>query len=82
MALSVILPHQGDTVKTCRLLEWTVQEGQTIAAGDTLCEVETDKAVIEVEAPAGGVVLKTFFEVDQQVPVGAEIALIGDSEEA
>jgi pyruvate dehydrogenase E2 component (dihydrolipoamide acetyltransferase) len=77
MATEILMPRQGNTVESCLLLEWKKQEGESVAAGEVLCEVETDKAVFEVEADSDGTVLKRFFEEGADVPVLTPIAVIG-----
>ncbi len=72
------MPRQGNTVESCIILEWKKQEGDSIQEGEVLCEVETDKATFEVEAEAGGTVLKQFFEEGADVPVLTPIAVIGE----
>ena len=59
------------------LVRWLKQEGEEIARGDAIAEIETDKAVIEMEAYASGVVLKTVAAEGSIVPVGDTIAFIG-----
>jgi len=75
------MPRQGQSVETCRLIEWKKKEGEAVRSGEVLCEVETDKAVFEVEAPAAGCLLKTFYPQGADVPVLARIALIGEQGE-
>ncbi len=77
MATEVLMPRQGNTVESCVILEWKKEEGNSISEGDIICEVETDKAAFEVEAPASGTVLKKFFEEGDDVPVLTVIAAIG-----
>jgi pyruvate dehydrogenase E2 component (dihydrolipoamide acetyltransferase) len=81
MATPVILPRQGQSVETCLLIEWRVQPGETVAEGDILCEVETDKASFEIEAPCAGTLLAHFFPEDADVPVLTNIAAIGEAGE-
>jgi len=81
MAQQVLMPKQGNSVETCILLEWKKEEGDTIAAGDIICEAETDKATIEVESTADGVLLKKLYAVDDEVPVQVPIAVIGQQGE-
>lgn len=81
MAQQVLMPKQGNSVETCILLEWKKEEGDTVAAGDILCEAETDKATIEVESTADGVLLKKLYAVDDEVPVQVPIAVIGQQGE-
>ncbi|TFG61650.1 MAG: 2-oxo acid dehydrogenase subunit E2 [Spirochaetales bacterium] len=78
MAFQVLMPRQGNTVESCIILEWKKQEGDTIKSGDIICEVETDKAAFEVEAPADGTLLKIFFNSGDDVPVLTPIAAIGN----
>lgn len=59
------------------LAEWLVAESGEFAGGDALATVETDKALVEVEADAAGVVLKALVEPGSQVEVGAPIAVLG-----
>ncbi|MBI9101802.1 MAG: 2-oxo acid dehydrogenase subunit E2 [Spirochaetales bacterium] len=81
MAVSVLMPKQGNSVESCVILDWVKKEGDSVAPGEVLCEAETDKATIEIESPAGGILLKTFFDVDADVPVQTMIAVIGEAGE-
>ncbi|GAB4223367.1 MAG: dihydrolipoamide acetyltransferase family protein [Spirochaetales bacterium] len=77
MATEVLMPRQGQTVESCVILEWKKKEGDQVQKGETLCEVETDKAVFSVEAPEDGTVLKVLFPEGADVPVLTPIAYIG-----
>ena len=77
MAVEVNMPRQGQSVETCLILEWKKKTGERVKIGDILCVVETDKASFEVEAPAEGELLKTFFEQGEDVPVLSLIAVLG-----
>lgn len=77
MAITVVMPRQGNTVETCIILGWKKREGDEVKEGETLCEVETDKATFEVESPGEGVVLKVLHPEGAEVPVLAPIAVIG-----
>jgi pyruvate dehydrogenase E2 component (dihydrolipoamide acetyltransferase) len=61
-----------------RLVEWKKQEGDPVAVGDVLAEVETDKAVMELVARAGGTLLKHIVEAGATVPVSEPVAVIGE----
>jgi pyruvate dehydrogenase E2 component (dihydrolipoamide acetyltransferase) len=65
-----------------RLVEWKKNEGDAVAVGDVLAEVETDKAVMELVARAGGTLLKQVVPAGTTVPVSEPVALIGDPGEA
>lgn len=77
MATPVVMPKQGQTVESCIITAWKKKVGDQVAEGEALCEVETDKALLEVECPASGTVLALFFEVGDEVPVLTNIAAIG-----
>src|SRR6056297_2350005 len=81
MAESILMPKQGNTVESCIILEWKKEEGQAISEGEILCEVETDKATIEVESTATGTLLKRLYGVDVDVPVQVPIAIVGEQGE-
>lgn len=78
MAEKVLMPKQGNSVESCIIVSWLKKEGDPVAVGDIICEVETDKATIEVESSFEGTMLKTFYEEDDDVPVHNLIALIGE----
>ncbi len=78
MATALLMPKQGNSVESCIILEWTKKEGDTVKAGETVLEAETDKATIEVEAVCDGTILKIYYEADSEVPVQKIIAVIGE----
>jgi pyruvate dehydrogenase E2 component (dihydrolipoamide acetyltransferase) len=65
-----------------RVVEWKKQEGDTVAVGDVLADVETDKAVMELVARAGGTLLKHIVAAGATVPVSDPVAIIGEPGEA
>ncbi|HMR65148.1 MAG TPA: lipoyl domain-containing protein, partial [Anaerolineae bacterium] len=69
MATAVIMPKQGQSVESCLIVSWKKNVGDAVAEGETLCEVETDKALLEVESPVAGSVLAHFFNPGDEVPV-------------
>lgn len=81
MAETILLPRQGNSVESCIILEWKKQEGDTVSEGETICEVETDKATFEVEATASGVLRKHLVSEGDDVPVLAPIAIVGEPDE-
>ena len=66
------------TMEEGRLVEWKKGEGDPVAVGDVLAEVETDKAVMELVARAGGTLLKQVVPAGATVPVSELVALIGE----
>lgn len=76
MAHKVIMPALGMSMETGIILEWLKQEGDAVAVGDILLEIETDKATAELEAEADGVLRGVSAAVNDEVPVGVTIAWI------
>ena len=82
MAVRLRLAALGHTMERGKVVEWYVAEGGAVVEGAPLFAVETDKAVVDVEAPAGGVLLRIDAPVNREYPVGATLAWIGDAGEA
>jgi len=81
VAIPVLMPRQGETVESCLIIKWKKKEGDKVNVHESICEVETNKAVSEVEAPEKGIILKIFFKEGDDVPVLSTIALIGQQGE-
>jgi pyruvate dehydrogenase E2 component (dihydrolipoamide acetyltransferase) len=77
----LIMPRQGNTVESCIITGWRAAEGAQVAADQTVCEVETDKASFDVPAGAAGVLLKILRPEGDDVPVLEPIAVIGQKGE-
>jgi pyruvate dehydrogenase E2 component (dihydrolipoamide acetyltransferase) len=82
MATQILMPKQGQTVAAATIVTWLKQPGDTLAAGDVVCEIETDKATFEVETPAAGQLLAHFVAAGEEVPVLTPIAAVGEAGEA
>ncbi len=78
MPTNVVMEALSPTMEEGRLVEWKKQEGEPVAVGDVLAEVETDKAVMELVARAGGTMLKHIVEAGATVPVSEPVAVIGE----
>ena len=76
MAEVITLPKLGLDMTEGTFVNWVKNVGDTVKAGDVLAEIESDKATIEIESTASGVITKTLVSVGQLVPVGAPIAEI------
>jgi len=76
MAFSVVMPALEMAQETGKLIAWRKQEGDRVTKGEPLLEIETDKAVMEVEAPADGVLAKITGAIGADIPVGQTIAWI------
>jgi pyruvate dehydrogenase E2 component (dihydrolipoamide acetyltransferase) len=77
MATKVYMEALSPTMEEGRLVKWTKREGDAVKTGDTLAEVETDKAVMELVARADGHLIKVEVAEGSTVPVGNVVAYIG-----
>ncbi|GAB4455662.1 MAG: pyruvate dehydrogenase complex dihydrolipoamide acetyltransferase [Anaerolineales bacterium] len=82
MAETINMPKLGFDMAEGTLVRWVKQVGEPINKGEVLAEIETDKATVEVESPASGVVLQHIVEQGTVVPVNAPIAIVGAEGEA
>ena len=76
MAFSVVMPALEMAQETGKLIAWRKKEGDSVTKGEPLLDIETDKAVMEVEAPADGVLAGITGTVGSDIPVGQTIAWI------
>src|SRR5262245_24168822 len=76
------MPEVAANATDAVLAEWLIDEGAAYAAGDALATVETDKALVDVEADSDGVVLKALVTPGTRVEVGSPIAVLGAPGEA
>src|SRR5258707_3986115 len=76
MAISVVMPALEMAQETGKLISWLKKEGETVAKGEPLLEIETDKAVMEIESPADGFLAGVKAQPGAEVPVGRTIAWI------
>ena len=76
MAISVVMPALELAQETGKILSWIKKEGESIAKGEPLLEIETDKITFEVEAPGDGVLAGVKSNAGDEVPVGQTIAWI------
>lgn len=76
MAFSVVMPALEMAQETGKLIAWRKKEGDRVSKGEPLLEIETDKAVVEVEAPADGVLAGIKASEGADIPVGQTIAWI------
>ncbi len=81
MATKVLMEALSPTMEEGRLVEWKKNEGDTVSVGDILAEVETDKAVMDLQARAAGVLLKHAITPGTTVPVGQVVGVIGSAGE-
>ncbi len=76
MAISVVMPALEMAQETGKLISWLKKEGDSVAKGEPLLEIETDKAVMEIESPGEGILAGVTVQAGSEVPVGRTIAWI------
>jgi len=81
MAETISMPKLGFDMAEGTLVRWVKNEGENVNKGDVLAEIETDKATVEVESSASGVVKKLLVEAGAVVPIGDPIAIVGAPDE-
>ena len=79
MATLIDMPKLSDTMTVGTLVKWLKNEGDPVASGDMIAEVETDKATMEVECFDDGVLIKQYCGVGDEVAVGGAIAAVGEA---
>jgi pyruvate dehydrogenase E2 component (dihydrolipoamide acetyltransferase) len=77
----VKLPQMGQSVEEASIVQWLKAEGDKVERGEPIVSIQTDKAEIECESPAAGVVRKILLQPDVTVPVMTVIALVGEADE-
>lgn len=81
MAIKIQMPKLSDTMDTGRIIKWLKKEGEKVAPGDVIAEVETDKANMDMEAYDEGILLKVVAKEGDKVPIGGLIGILGDAGE-
>ncbi len=81
MAVEVPMPRLSDTMEQGTVARWVKQEGDRVAAGDVIAEIDTDKATMELTAYEDGVLLKILVGEGESADLGTPIALIGAEDE-
>src|SRR5262245_60924447 len=81
MATPVEVPKLGNSVEECLITRWAKRPGETVAAGDLVAEIETDKATFEVTSPVDGTLLATFYPEGALAPVYTNLFVVGSAGE-
>ena len=81
MAETISMPKLGFDMAEGTLIRWLKKVGENVNKGEVLAEIETDKATVEVESSARGVVRRLVVEEGSVVPVGSPIAIVGSADE-
>ena len=81
MTIDVIMPKMEMAQETGTVVRWLKAEGSTVQKGEPFLEIETDKVIIEVEAPGSGILTEVTAHAGDEVPVGRVIAKLASAEE-
>ena len=76
MAISVVMPALEMAQETGKLVSWKKKEGDSVKKGELLLEVETDKAVVEIEAPVAGVLARILAPEGTVVKMGGQLGAV------
>ena len=79
MAINIVVPEVGESIVDARVAKWLRKEGDSVAAGDALVELETDKIDIEVPSPSAGVIKSIAHTDGADVKVGDVLGVIDES---
>jgi len=82
MAEKIIMPQGGQDITEGRVVRWLKSEGDKVKKGEVICEVETEKAVFELESPADGVLLKIIVTAGKVAQVFSAIGYVGEAGES
>ena len=82
MPIEITMPRLSDTMESGTVVKWNVKVGDTVASGDVLADIETDKATMELQAFDDGTVAKLAAEEGSEVTVGSVIAVLAESGES
>lgn len=74
--MTIKMPRVGDTVDSVYLISWHKKPGDVIAVGESLMEVETDKANVEVPSPIAGEIVELLFKDGDEIKTGDPIAIV------
>jgi pyruvate/2-oxoglutarate dehydrogenase complex dihydrolipoamide acyltransferase (E2) component len=78
MAAKVIMPQAGQDLETGVVKQWLKAEGDPVAKGEPIVQIETEKINLDVEAPATGVLLRILVPDDTETAIFSTIAIIGE----
>src|SRR5437667_84383 len=81
MATQVVMPKLSPTMEEGQLSRWLKKEGDKVSMGEPLAEIDTDKATMEMQSLANGVLLKILVNEGESAPLGDPIAIVGEKDE-
>jgi pyruvate/2-oxoglutarate dehydrogenase complex dihydrolipoamide acyltransferase (E2) component len=78
MAVKVIMPQAGQDLETGVVKQWHKAEGDAVAKGEPIVQIETEKVNLDVEAPASGVLLRILVPEETETAIFSTIGIIGE----
>lgn len=78
MKIAIELPALGFDMETGRIGSWLKEVGEAVTEGEAIAEIETEKAVVDLESPASGTLVERCFAPGADVPVGTVLGYIED----
>jgi len=81
MATKIVIPREGQSMESATIVNWLVEVGDKVDFAQPLCEVESEKAVFDIESPVEGTLLEIFYNKGDSAPVLKTIAVVGEPEE-
>jgi pyruvate dehydrogenase E2 component (dihydrolipoamide acetyltransferase) len=81
VAADIVMPRLSDSMEEGTVLRWLKSPGDQVSLGEELVEIETDKANMVYEAPAGGTLIETLAQEGDTLPIGQVIARVGEAGE-
>lgn len=78
MATKVIMPQAGQDLETGIVKQWLKAEGEQVAKGEAIVQIETEKVNLDVEAPAAGTLLRIVVPDETETPIFSTIGIIGE----
>jgi pyruvate/2-oxoglutarate dehydrogenase complex dihydrolipoamide acyltransferase (E2) component len=79
--ITVIIPKTGAEMEEARIVSWKKQEGDSVEKGDILAEIETDKALMDLESPGAGVLIKRYYQEGETAPATQRVAVLATAGE-
>src|SRR5579884_2215140 len=76
MAVEIVMPRMSDTMETGTIVRWLKHEGDEVKRGEPIAEIETDKATMQLESYANGILQRVLLPEGKSAPIGTPIAVI------
>ena len=81
MSFEFKFPDVGEGIQEGEIVKWLVKEGEEVNTDQTIVQIETDKAIVDIPSPRNGVILKINYKEGEKVKVGAVLIVIGEKGE-